>query len=221
MASSIRSLYLSNCQDTTSSHFRPHGIPDSDSRSQQRISSVFLGKHFKWFWLIYNVSNLQSARKNLTSATAHPDMVDMDLHELSLGWMSGLYHTSACPDLCISRFGVIPKKKVINQIKWHLIMNGWAQGLWQRSWSQSYSPVSLGDLCYITVTLNSSMTMKDSLLLSAKAPQKTQLRCTSYVLYGSHHTLGHHHYSCTPTRCDEHSFSCGKLTCQSNLAMSP
>ena len=30
-------LYLCNCQDTTSSHFRPHGIPDSDSVSQQRI----------------------------------------------------------------------------------------------------------------------------------------------------------------------------------------
>ena len=128
MASSIRSLYLSNCQDTTSSHFRPHGIPDSDSRSQQRIDSVFSWKAFQMVLI-------------------HPDVVDMDLHELSLRWMSGPYHTSACPDLCISRFGVIPKKKVINQIKWHLIMNGWAQGLWQRSWSQSYSPVSLGDLC--------------------------------------------------------------------------
>ena len=37
MASSIRSLRLSNCQDTTSPHFRPHGIPDSDSVNQQRI----------------------------------------------------------------------------------------------------------------------------------------------------------------------------------------
>ena len=160
---------------------QPHRISDLMGcqiliqEAGNELVQFFLGKHFKWFWLRYNVSNLQSARKNLASATAHPDMVDMDLHELSLGWMSGPYHTSACPDLCISRFGVIPKKKVINQIKWHLIMNGWAQGLWQRSWSRSYSPVSLGDLCYITVTLNSSTTMKDSLLLSAKAPQKTQL----------------------------------------------
>ena len=81
-------------------------IPEASNELVQ----FFLGKHFKWFWVRYNVSNLQSARRNLTSATAHPDVVDMYLHELSLGWMSGPYHTSACPDLCISRFGVIPKK---------------------------------------------------------------------------------------------------------------
>ena len=53
-------VYLSNCQDTTSSHFRPHGIPDSDSRSQQRISSVFSWKAFQMvfgydiMWVTYN-----------------------------------------------------------------------------------------------------------------------------------------------------------------------
>ena len=101
---------------------QPHRISDLmgyqiliPEASNELVQFFFLGKHFKWFWLRYNVSNIQSTRKNLTSATAYPDVVDMDLHELLLGWMSGPYHTSACPDLCISRFGVIPKKKPLTR----------------------------------------------------------------------------------------------------------
>ena len=67
-------------------------------------------------------SNLQSAKKNLTIATAHPDVVDKYLHhELLLGRMSGPYPTLACSDVHISRFGVIPKNHQPN--KWRLIMD--------------------------------------------------------------------------------------------------
>ena len=70
---------------------QPHRISDLMGyhilipEASNELIQFFLGKHFKWFWVWYNVSNLQSARKNLTSATAHQDVVDMYLHELSLG----------------------------------------------------------------------------------------------------------------------------------------
>ena len=86
----------------------------------QELVKFFLESVSNRFRIGYNGSNLQSAKKNLTSATAHPDVVDKYLHhELLLGRMSGPYPTLACSDVHISRFGVIPKNHQPN--KWRLI----------------------------------------------------------------------------------------------------
>ena len=86
----------------------------------QDLPKFFLEGISNGFRVAYNGSNLQSAGKNLISAIAHPDVVDKYLyHELSLGQISDLYPTSACPEVHISRFGVIPKNHQPN--KWHLI----------------------------------------------------------------------------------------------------
>ena len=54
------------------------------------------------------------------SATAHPNVVEEYLkHKLSLGRMSGPYPISVCPDVHVSRFGVIPKAHQPG--KWRLI----------------------------------------------------------------------------------------------------
>ena len=76
----------------------------------QDLVKFFLESISEGFWVGYNGSNLQSAGKNLTGATAHPDVVYKYLHhELSLRQMSGPYPTSACLDMHISTFGVISK----------------------------------------------------------------------------------------------------------------
>jgi len=57
---------------------------------------------------------LQSAKKNLKSATNHPYVIDDYFEkELSLGRISGPYPPpSICPRVHINRFGVIPAKQV-------------------------------------------------------------------------------------------------------------
>ena len=86
----------------------------------QELVKFFLESVSNGFRIGYNGINLQSAKKNLTSATAHPDVVDKYLHhELLLRRMSGPYPTLACSDVHISRFGVIPKNHQPN--KWRLI----------------------------------------------------------------------------------------------------
>ena len=83
----------------------------------QDLVKFFLENISNGFRVGYNSSTLQSARKNLTSAIAHPDEVDN--HKLSLRWMSGPYPSSVCPGIHISRFGVIPKSHQSD--KWRLI----------------------------------------------------------------------------------------------------
>ena len=86
----------------------------------QELVKFFLEGISNGFWVGYNGCNLQSAGRNLISATAHPDVVNKYLHhELLLGRMSGPFPTSACPEVHISRFGVIPKNHQPN--KWQLI----------------------------------------------------------------------------------------------------
>ena len=89
---------------------------------QQDLVKFFLESISNGFHIGFNSTNLQSARKNLISATVHLDVVDTYLqHELSLGWISGPYPTSACPDVHVSRFGVIPKHHQPD--KWRLIID--------------------------------------------------------------------------------------------------
>ena len=84
------------------------------------LVNFFLESISNGFRIGFNGINLKSAKKNLTSATAHPDVVDTYLHhELLLGRISGPYPTSAYPDVHVSRFGVIPKNHRPN--KWRLI----------------------------------------------------------------------------------------------------
>ena len=72
------------------------------------------------FRLGFNGCDLQSAQRNLQSATDHPTVVDDYLHnELLLGRMSGPFLPSACSNVHINRFGVIPKNH--QQDKWRLI----------------------------------------------------------------------------------------------------
>ena len=113
----------------------------------QDLVKFFLERISNGFQVGYNGSNFQSAGKNLTSATAHPDVVDKYLHhELSLGWMSGLYPTSACPDVHISRFGVIPKNHQPD--KWRLVIDlSHAAG---RSINDGIPP-TLCSLSYVTI----------------------------------------------------------------------
>ena len=87
----------------------------------QDLVKVFLESISNGLWLGYNSSDQHSARKNLTSATAHPDVVNKCFHhELSLGQMSGPYPTSACPDVhTYQQIWVISKNHQPN--KWHLI----------------------------------------------------------------------------------------------------
>ena len=63
------------------------------------------------------------------------------------------------------------------------------------------------NLLYITIISISSVTIKAWLLLSAKAPEKIQLWCTSYVLYGfSSHILTSPLQLHTSTKSDEHNY---------------
>ena len=86
----------------------------------QDLVKFFLDSISNGFRIGFSGTNLQSAKKNLKSATDHPEVVDIYLqHELSLGRMSGPYPTSTYPDMHISRFGVIPKNHQPD--KWRLI----------------------------------------------------------------------------------------------------
>ena len=62
-------------------------------------------------------------------------------------------------------------------------------GIMARSWFQSSSPVSLGDLCYITVTSIFSVITKAWLLLSAKAPQRHYCDAPSMFSMAFHRIL--------------------------------
>ena len=116
----VTSWYNSNGGPSHTNPTQQNCLATSFTRlPKPRFSQVFLESISNGFWVGYNGSNLQSAGKNL-SATAHLDVVDKYLHhELSLGRMLGLYPTSACPEVHISRFGVIPKNHQPN--KWRLI----------------------------------------------------------------------------------------------------
>ena len=86
----------------------------------QDLVKFFLDSISNGFRIGFSGTNLQSAKKNLKSATDHPEVVDIYLqHELSLGRMSVPYPTSTYPDMHISRFGVIPKNHQPD--KWRLI----------------------------------------------------------------------------------------------------
>ena len=86
----------------------------------QDLVQYFLNSISNGFQIGFQGANLQSAKKNLLSATAHPNIVEEYLeHELSLGRMSGPYPISLCPDVHVSRFGVIPKTHQPG--KWRLI----------------------------------------------------------------------------------------------------
>ena len=86
----------------------------------QDLVQYFLSSISNGFQIGFQGANPQSANKNLLSATAHPNIVEEYLeHELSLGRMSGPYPISLCPDVHVSRFGVIPK--LHQSGKWCLI----------------------------------------------------------------------------------------------------
>jgi len=66
--------------------------------------------------------NLKSAKRNLHSVLLHPEVISEYIqNEFSLGRISGPYEPSQCPEVHISRFGVIPKHQQPN--KWHLIID--------------------------------------------------------------------------------------------------
>ena len=67
------------------------------------LAQYFLDSISNGFQIGFQGANLQSANKNLQSATAHPNIVEEYLkHELSLGRMSGPYPISVCPDVHVS-----------------------------------------------------------------------------------------------------------------------
>ena len=62
------------------------------SHHHQDLVQYFLNSISNGFQIGFQGTNLQSAKKNLLSATAHPNIVEEYLeHELSLGRMSGPY----------------------------------------------------------------------------------------------------------------------------------
>ena len=65
---------------------------------------------------------LKSAKRNLSCALQHPDVVQTYLtEEMALGRVAGPFPKSVVPQAHVSRFGVIPKNHQPN--KWRLIVD--------------------------------------------------------------------------------------------------
>ena len=115
----------------------------------QELVQFFLKGLVQGFRIGFNnsINSLHSARKNLQSATLHPEVVDQYLkEEQALSRVYGPYPKSVCSTMHISRFGVIPKSHQPN--KWRLIID--------LSHPQGHSvndniPKTLCSLSYITV----------------------------------------------------------------------
>ena len=66
--------------------------------------------------------SLRSVSANMSSALVHPSVIDAYLEtEVSCGRVAGPFATMPCPELHVSRFGVIPKNNQPGQ--WRLILD--------------------------------------------------------------------------------------------------
>ena len=90
----------------------------------QAAASYFLTglrEGFRTGFVASSVS-LRSASTNMSSALVHPSVIDAYLEtEVSCGRVAGPFTTLPCPELHISRFGVIPKNNQPGQ--WRLILD--------------------------------------------------------------------------------------------------
>ena len=118
------------------------------SHPNQKLTSFFISDLTHGFRIGYNSQkSLKSAKRNLSCALEHQDMVNQYLtDELAHRRVAGPYHINWAPHMHISRFGVIPKHHQPN--KWRLIID--------LSHSPNHSvndgiPTSLCSLVYITI----------------------------------------------------------------------
>ena len=66
--------------------------------------------------------SLRSVSANMSSGLVHPSVIDAYLEsEVSRGRMAGPFTALPCPELRISRFGVIPKNN--QHVQWRLILD--------------------------------------------------------------------------------------------------
>ena len=115
----------------------------------QLLTSFFLTGISQGFRIGFNMpkAGLKSARRNLTGALQHPDVVQEYLKcEVSNNRVVGPFQKPLSPPVHVSRFGVIPKRHQHN--KWRLIVD--------LSYPHNYSindgiPKSLCSLTYITL----------------------------------------------------------------------